>query len=75
MPSFYNNYYRPSFADFGAEIKNNIHNNNCSGPLFEFFGLKLYLDDIIIIGIIVFLYKEGVHDELLFIVLIMLLLN
>ena len=42
---------------------------------FEIFGLKLYFDDILIICILFFLYTERVHDEELFICLIMLLLT
>ena len=44
-------------------------------PLLEIMGLKLYLDDIIIIGILFFLYNEGVKDDILFISLILLLLS
>ena len=44
-------------------------------PIFEIFGISLYLDDIIIIGLLFFLYQEGVQDELLFIILILLLLG
>ncbi len=42
-------------------------------PLFEFFGIRLFLDDIIIICILIFLYKEEVHDQMLFVVLFLLL--
>ena len=42
---------------------------------FEIFGLKLYFDDILIICLIFFLYKEGVNDEYLFMALILLLLS
>lgn len=43
--------------------------------LFEFFGIKLYFDDILLICLIFFLYNEGVKDEYLFIVLVLLLLS
>ena len=43
-------------------------------PVFEMFGIHLYLDDIIIICIIIFLYQEEVNDQLLYITLFMLLL-
>ena len=46
--------------------------NSC---LFELFGLKLYLDDILLVCLIYFLYNEGVKDESLFIALILLLLS
>jgi len=42
---------------------------------FEIFGLKLYFDDLLIICLLLFLYNEGVNDQLLFISLIMLLLT
>ncbi len=44
-------------------------------PIFEVFGVKLYLDDIIILGLLFFLYQEGVQDEMLYISLILLLLS
>lgn len=43
--------------------------------LFDLFGLKIYFDDILIIGLLFFLYNEGVKDEGLFIVLVLLLLS
>ena len=49
--------------------------NDVEQPLLEIMGLKLYLDDIIIIGILFFLYNEGVKDDILFISLILLLLS
>ncbi len=44
-------------------------------PIFELLGIKLYIDDIIIIGILIFLYKQEVKDEGLYLVLIMLLFS
>ena len=43
--------------------------------IFEIFGLKLHQDDLLLIGLILFLYTEGVKDEFLFISLILLLLS
>ena len=45
------------------------------GGYFEVFGIKLYIDDLIIIGLLFFLYTEDSEDHLLFIALIMLLLS
>ena len=45
--------------------------DNC----FEFFGITLHFDDILLICLLLFLYNEGVKDQLLFISLIMLLLS
>lgn len=44
-------------------------------PVFEIMGIKLYLDDIIILGLLFFLYKEEVKDETLFLSLILLLIS
>lgn len=44
-------------------------------PFLEILGIKLYLDDIIILCLLLFLYNEGVKDEMLFLSLILLLLN
>lgn len=44
-------------------------------PIFEIFGIQLYLDDMIILGLLFFLYQEGVQDEMLYIALILLLLG
>jgi len=46
-----------------------------STEYFEIFGIKLYIDDIILIALLFFLYQEGVKDNLLFISLVMLLLS
>lgn len=44
-------------------------------PIFEIFGIRLFLDDILIISLIFFLYNEGVRDNLLFVSLILILLS
>lgn len=43
--------------------------------VFEIFGIKLHSDDILLICLIFFLFKEGVQDEYLFVSLILLLLS
>lgn len=43
--------------------------------LFEFLGVKLYFDDVLLICLIFFLYQEGVKDKDLLITLILLLLS
>lgn len=48
---------------------------NLEEPIIEILGIELYLDDIIILGLLFFLYKEEVQDEMLFLVLILLLLT
>lgn len=42
---------------------------------FELLGLKLYQDDLLLIGLIFFLYKEDIKDQYLFFALILLLLS
>ena len=51
--------------------KDDDYNNN----IIEILGIKLHQDDILLICLIFFLYQEGVKDEFLFIVLILLLLT
>lgn len=42
---------------------------------FDLFGLKLYYDDLLLIGLMFFLYKEDVKDQYLFFALVLLLLS
>lgn len=58
--------------DFNNKDRNSSSSENV---LFEIFGIKLHYDDILLICLIFFLYKEGVKDESLFISLILLLLS
>lgn len=46
-----------------------------SDECFEIFGLKLHFDDLLIIALLFFLYKEDVKDIYLYISLILLLLS
>lgn len=48
---------------------------NPNQVIFEVLGIKLYLDDIIILILLFILYQEEVKDEMLFICLILLLLS
>ena len=62
-----------------TELPNKHHtikNNTCiDNPMFEFLGIKLYFDDVLLICLIIFLYQEGKNDKYLLIVLILLLLS
>lgn len=60
---------------FGPINFKNPFFNDIEEPIFEILGIQLYLDDIIILGLLFFLYQEGVQDEMLFIALILLLLG
>ena len=53
----------------------NKSNKNNNDYLFDLFGLKIFSDDILLVSLIYFLYSEGVKDDSLFIVLILLLLS
>lgn len=52
---------------------NSLFNEDLENPIIEILGIKLYLDDLIILGILFFLYEENVHDDILFIILLLLL--
>lgn len=56
-------------------IKKDPFKKKDSDCLFEIFGFKIHLDDIIIVGLLFILYKEGVKDEMLYIALVLLLLS
>ena len=60
---------------FGPISFNNPFFGDLESPVFEVFGISLYLDDIIILGLLFFLYQEGVQDEMLYIALILLLVG
>ena len=53
----------------------NLFSGNINEPVIEIFGITLYLDDIIIIFLLFFLYNEGVKDDILFIILFLLLIS
>ena len=51
-------------------------NRQCDDlPVFELFGIKIYNDDLIILGVLFILYHEDVHDDELFIALLFLLIS
>lgn len=63
------------YYSFGPiHFKNPIF-DDIEEPIFEILGIQLYLDDIIILGLLFFLYREGVQDEMLYISLILLLIS
>lgn len=63
------------YYSFGPVYFKNPIFSELEEPIFEVLGIKLYLDDIIILGLLFFLYQEGVQDEMLFIALILLLVS
>ncbi len=84
-PYFSHNYYRPyniNHHNLNHKAKlppssntANEKNQNNEKPLFTILGINLYLDDLLLLLILIFLYEEGVKDEYLFIALILLLLS
>lgn len=58
-----------------SNTTNSRFNFNTEPNIFEIFGIKLYLDDLIILGILFFLYEQNVKDEMLYIILFLLLLS
>ena len=49
--------------------------SNKEEPMLEISGQKLYLDDLIILSLLFFLYKEDVKDDMLFMLLVLLLVS
>ena len=48
---------------------------NDEQAIFEFFGIKLFVDDLIILGLLFFLYREQSDDQILYIILLLLLFS
>ena len=44
-------------------------------PIFNIFGISLYLDDILILCILFTLYINDVHDNMLFLSLVLLIIT
>ena len=63
------------YNSFGPIFINTDGFSNNEEPILEFSGLKLYLDDLIILSLLFILYKEDVKDDMLFILLILLLIG
>lgn len=67
--SLFNNLNLPFNLNLDSLTSNSIT------PVFEVMGIKLYIDDIILLCLLFILYNEETKDELLFISLILLLLS
>ena len=63
------------YNSFGPINFKNPFFNDIEEPIFEILGIELYLDDIIILGLLFFLYQEGVQDEMIYIALILILIS
>lgn len=87
FPPPYSNYYKNSIrkpkkinttkANFKKDSENTTKptNDTDSSACINILGIKLYVDDLIILFIIFILYKEKVKDNELIICLLLLLLN
>lgn len=72
--NYCNNNPKVKSCDCSTNMKkeDSCYNEN---PVFQIFGINLYSDDILLLGLIFFLYQEGVKDQSLFISLFLLLLS
>ena len=61
--------------EFSNTINSKSSSNSDEQAIFEIFGIKLYLDDLIILGLLFFLYQQDVKDEMLYIILLLLLFS
>lgn len=58
-----------------SNTTNSRFDSNSEQAIFEIFGINLYVDDLIILGILFVLYQQDVKDEMLYIILFLLLLS
>lgn len=89
-PMYHHQYYRPKIMGQDIHI-NQKHNKNIEpkplitkeikkeepdgNKFFEILGIKFYFDDLLIIALLFFLYKEKADDPWLFISLVLLLIT
>ena len=62
----------PYYKYYNPYNRNPYFYNNYRPAL---FGIKLYFDDVLILSLLFFLYKEEVKDEGLFLALVLLLIS
>lgn len=85
--SHYEHNTNPSFTNNNSNLNKNVKENsnssfedrdifsNTEEEFFDFFGIKLAFDDLLILALLFFLYKEETKDPYLYISLILLLLS
>ena len=56
-------------------LNSNSQNSNSNEDFFDFFGIRLASDDLLILSLLFFLYKEEAKDPYLYFSLILLLLS
>lgn len=74
QPVYTNNKKIPESMPLVENKVSSDDNRHKEDYIFDFLGIKLYFDDLLLICLIFFLYNEGVKDQALFIILILLLL-
>lgn len=85
----YKKYPNDNIYNYGIQ-DNNLNNKNKPKPkrietkkedksictdTIKIFGLSLHFDDIILISLLIIIFLDGIKDEMLFIVLLLLLLG
>lgn len=70
---FTNNHQDSIITTITQEVPASSKQLKSAKPLLEFHGIKLYNDDLLILLLIYFLYKENINDKLLLIALFSLL--
>lgn len=68
----------PTYMKEHTQKKEPQKKQECSNEnpqVFNFLGITFAFDDILLLCLLFFLYSEGVNDEMLYIVLILLLLG
>ena len=76
--NYVHNPQRPPPPKVEVPVKDVCDNNTCDNNdenFFDFFGLKLAFDDLLILAVLFFLYKEETKDPYLYISLLLLLLS
>lgn len=61
--------------DYSKSQQNNRKAKSDDTVWLDLFGIKLYFDDVLILSLLFFLYREEVKDEGLFLALVMLLIS
>ena len=70
------NYKNTSPDSFSSKESEEVQNRSSfNNNYFNFLGLNLESDDLLILGILFFLYKEGCDDIYLYIALFLLLIS
>ena len=65
----------PTYEKNQSQPENICQSKKDENVWFDLFGIKLYFDDVLILSLLFFLYKEDVKDEGLFLALILLLIS